>query len=291
MGFWRGAIILSALASAATVAAGEPARSDYGGDFIVDDSEQADRPRPRWHQATAEQRAEAEAALVAFDSPTLTRFASEDEFRRYLGAVLAAQRARHGWYAGAGHIQFAQAETGAQSDAIEPICPETDPQCGASLDGGEVGHGHRQPHSRSGEPLGFGGQRAVAAEHRRRQSRHHQQPDAGVEEGDIVKQIDQYLLVLQDGRIFVIDTRAGNGRRLALADRVNVYRDPNENMWYDEMLVFGDRVLITGYSYRQQADRIVGLPARHRDRAARPRGRLLHDRPTIITIRAIMRRG
>ena len=30
----------------------------------------------------------------------------------------------------------------------------------------------------------------------------------GVDEGDIVKQIGHYLLVLQDGRIFVIDTRA-----------------------------------------------------------------------------------
>ncbi len=49
-----------------------------------------------------------------------------------------------------------------------------------------------------------------------------------VEEGDIVKQINQFLLVLQDGRIFVVDTRGGSGRRLALADRTNVYRDPGE---------------------------------------------------------------
>ena len=75
----------------------------------------------------------------------------------------------------------------------------------------------------------------------------------GVDEGDIVKQIGQYLLVLQDGRIFVIDTRARGGRRLALAERMNVYRDRNQYMWYDEMLVFGDRVLITGYSYAQRA--------------------------------------
>src|SRR5207237_3129345 len=70
----------------------------------------------------------------------------------------------------------------------------------------------------------------------------------GVDEGDIVKQIGQYLLVLQDGRIFVVDTRARGGRRLALAERMNVYRDRNQYMWYDEMLVFGDRILITGYS-------------------------------------------
>ena len=76
-----------------------------------------------------------------------------------------------------------------------------------------------------------------------------------VEEGDIVKQINEYLLVLQDGRIFVVDTRGGadGGRRLALADAANVYRNAGEHMWYDEMLVFGDRVLITGYSYRHGA--------------------------------------
>ncbi len=43
-------------------------------------------------------------------------------------------------------------------------------------------------------------------------------------------------------------------------------------MWYDEMLVFGDRVLITGYSYRQRRHRIVGVPARHGDGRLRREG-------------------
>ena len=112
----------------------------------------------------------------------------------------------------------------------------------------------------------------------------------GVEEGDIVKQIDHFLLVLQDGRIFVVDTRAGGGRGLALADRVNVYRDPREDMWYDEMLVFGDRVLITGYSYRQRA---TELSVFRLDEAAAgsPARACSTSRPTIITARAIMRPG
>jgi len=249
MGFWRCAIILSSLASASAMAAGQPTRSDYGGDFIVDEEEEADRPRPTWHQATPDQRAAAEVALAAFDSRTLTRFASEDEFRRYLGAALAAERARHGWYAASGHIQFAQADTGTQSDAIEPICPESDPQCAAAAGDQDVlvtGTRIRAPSNRSVGAVNSLPRLATGADN----------PDItnnqmrNVEEGDIVKQIGQYLLVLQDGRIFVIDTRAGNGRRLAVAERMNVYRDPRENMWYDEMLVFGDRVLITGYSYR-----------------------------------------
>ena len=120
----------------------------------------------------------------------------------------AVERARNGWCGrGPPPIQLRPgSSTGGdvQSDAIEPICARrTIPQCGPS--------GAR----------------------RSRQASRHRQPDQtsdairritnnqmrNVEEGDIVKQIDQYLLVLQDGRIFVVDTRGG-GRRLALADRV-----------------------------------------------------------------------
>ncbi len=75
----------------------------------------------------------------------------------------------------------------------------------------------------------------------------------GVEEGDIVKQIDQYLIVLQDGRLFAINTKAGDGHQLALADRMDVYRDSDDDMWYDEMLVHGDRITVTGYSYEEEA--------------------------------------
>src|SRR5688572_22891492 len=80
---------------------------------------------------TPEQRQAAEAALAEFTSPTLTLFSGEEDFRRYLGAVLAARRAR-GWYwSGAGNIQFAQAQPqgDVQSDTVEPICPESDPMC------------------------------------------------------------------------------------------------------------------------------------------------------------------
>ncbi len=87
-----------------------------------------------------------------------------------------------------------------------------------------------------------------------------------VEEGDIIKQIDHYLLILQDGRIFVIDMNAGGlarrpGRELRLTDRMNVYRYVDRNSardtWYDEMLVSGDRILVTGYSYDAQASELA----------------------------------
>ena len=177
----------------------------------------------------------ADEAVARFISPRLTRFASDEEFRRYLGAVLASRRA-HGWSA-SDRIQFAEAGGSAiQSDTVEPICPPEYPDCAEvdqQAEGSVIVTGSRIPAPTNP---------SITNNQMR-----------GVEEGDIVKQIDHFLLVLQDGRIFVIDIRAGGGSRLALADRMNVYRDPSHDIWYDEMLVFGDRVLITGYSYMEGA--------------------------------------
>jgi hypothetical protein len=84
--------------------------------------------------------------------------------------------------------------------------------------------------------------------------------EAGVDEGDIVKQIDRFLIIMQDGRLFSVDTGVGPGARLRFADRVNIYRDAARDAggdaWYDEMLVLGDRILITGYSYGRQASEL-----------------------------------
>jgi len=129
MAIGRYAIVAASLAALSGTSTGQTSGPAYQGDLVETPYEQRDRPPPRWHNPAPERIAAADAALAAFDSPTLTRFASEDEFRRYLGAVLAANRARQGWYAASGRIQFAQAETGAQSDTVEPICPESDPLC------------------------------------------------------------------------------------------------------------------------------------------------------------------
>jgi len=141
---------------------------------------------------------------------------------------------------------------------MQPICPPNDPQCAVpettendaatvSVTGSRV----RSPNAASPGRAAQGFSANQASRPSNGDITNNQMQ--GVDEGDIVKQIGQYLLVLQDGRIFVIDTRARDGRRLALSDRMNVYRDPAAYMWYDEMLVFGDRVLITGYSYQQRA--------------------------------------
>jgi hypothetical protein len=80
----------------------------------------------------------------------------------------------------------------------------------------------------------------------------------GVDEGGIVKQIGRFLVVLQDGRLFTADTGEGAGAPLRLAGRIDVYRSPETAAdWYDEMLVLGDRILVTAYNYREGASEIT----------------------------------
>ena len=77
--------------------------------------------------------------------------------------------------------------------------------------------------------------------------------EAGVDEGDIVKQIGQYLIVMQDGRLFSIDLLPDGEPGLRHVDRENVYRTVEEDTWYDEMLVFGRQMIVIGYSYDAEA--------------------------------------
>ncbi|MBV9929408.1 MAG: beta-propeller domain-containing protein [Alphaproteobacteria bacterium] len=167
-------------------------------------------------------------------SPRLERFESEAALRRYIADVAGAQRARERWSARATGLRFAQAQpaTGTQSDAPPPDpCPPERPDCRPAAESIIVTGSRVPPHNSS-----ITNNQTI-----------------GVDEGDIVKQVGQFLLILQDGRIFSVDTRPGGAPGLAVADRVNVYRDAAEDMWYDEMLVAGDRVLVTGYSYEHRA--------------------------------------
>jgi hypothetical protein len=221
MGLLRVLVIAAALAAAA-------------GDALA----QSSHRRP----VTEADRRAASAELDRFTATTLTRFASDAEFRRYAAAVRQYARTRDEFYYAAGPgIQFAQAQAAqaapgqaaAQSDASEPPCVPTAEQPCPDDRGSIVVTGSRAapPHNPS-----------ITNNQER-----------NVEEGDIVKQIGHFLLILQDGRIFVTDIEADGAARLALTDRADVYRNPGSDMWYDEMLVFGDRVMITGYSYDEAA--------------------------------------
>lgn len=81
----------------------------------------------------------------------------------------------------------------------------------------------------------------------------------GVDEGGIVKQIGRFLVVLQDGRLFVVNTRPDDAAGLTLASRTNVYRSAGQGTWYDELLTSGNRILVAGYSYAEQASEITIL--------------------------------
>jgi hypothetical protein len=191
---------------------------------------------------TEAERQAAREALAAFTRPTLTRFDSEAEFRRYVEAVGEADRTRYDYYySSLAGLQFAQAAVPGETQPYgltQPCLPTPGHPCPEEMEVTVTGSriNPRNPSITNNQMR-------------------------GVEEGDIVKQIDHYLLVLQDGRIFVIDIegRGGmrSGRRLALTDRANVYRNPRSGIWYDEMLVFGDRVLITGFSYEEGATELA----------------------------------
>jgi Beta propeller domain len=71
---------------------------------------------------------------------------------------------------------------------------------------------------------------------------------AGVDEGGIVKQAGEHLVVLRRGRLFTI--RVGGDRLLpaAVVDAYAPGSDPR-GAWYDELLVSGSTVVVIGYSY------------------------------------------
>jgi hypothetical protein len=78
--------------------------------------------------------------------------------------------------------------------------------------------------------------------------------EANVDEGDIVKRIDNYLISLQDGRLSSIELGTGDATSpLLLVDRYELYTDPEDDTWFDEMLVYDRTITVTGYSYDQQA--------------------------------------
>ncbi len=185
--------------------------------------------------------------ISRFTSETLARFASEAEFQSYVAAVMAAQERREDRYGSRRNaIQFAQAQAPAevQSDTPEePVC--TDP---------ELCPAESQMDSASAMVTVTGSRISTPTNPANPAITNNQM--FGVDEGDIVKQIGQYLIVLQDGRLFVIDTRPADGAGLALVDRADVYRSPREYAWYDEMLVQGDRIVVTAYSYREGASEV-----------------------------------
>jgi len=75
----------------------------------------------------------------------------------------------------------------------------------------------------------------------------------GVDEGDIVKQVGEHLVLMQDGRLFSLSIGDGTPK---LTARVDIYDEVDEDIWYDELLVSGRRLVVTGYHYGKNATEI-----------------------------------
>jgi hypothetical protein len=74
--------------------------------------------------------------------------------------------------------------------------------------------------------------------------------EQGVDEGDIVKMHGNHLVVLRRGRLFTVSLAGGGIQPLAAVDAFAPGIDPN-GTWYDELLVYGDKAIVIGYSYQR----------------------------------------
>ncbi len=168
--------------------------------------------------------AASQPARQPLTSPTLERFASEADFRGY---VRAFARVRDG-AAAAGRRQ-AKVDSG-------DYCPPEDFPCDqpAATDGDD-------------EMVVVTGSRVAAPP-----TSITNVQESGVDEGDIVKLYDRFLIVLQDGRLFSVDTGRSTGE-MTVVDRANVYRHPGADVWYDEILVHENRIVVTGFNYGEDS--------------------------------------
>lgn len=171
-------------------------------------------------------------ALDAVTRPELTLFAGESEFRRYLRRFEAIRRERNRHWIGSQAGGAPPLMAFQDSEQVE-VCD--DPQ--------------ECPEPEEGRSIVVTGSMITPT---RAPSITNVQT-AGVDEGDIVKQIGDYLLVLQDGRIFSLNLRTMQRSDWIEAYRRNSEGDPVGADWYDEMLVQDDHILITAYSYEDSA--------------------------------------
>ncbi len=177
----------------------------------------------------------ADPSLDTLRAPALTRFSGEAEFLDWLKAVRAAADARgvYSWHGG----EMAEMAMSAPppAGAMESAAPAAEAEVEAiTVTGSAMESGDANPEITNNQK-------------------------AGVDEGGIVKQIGNHLVVLQDGRLFVTDLMPDGKPGLKLADRANVYRSDTEDTWYDEMLVSGRTILVTGYSYGENASEFTVL--------------------------------
>jgi len=73
--------------------------------------------------------------------------------------------------------------------------------------------------------------------------------EAGVDEGGIVKNAGDYLVVLRRGRLFTVRTGDDELQPVGTIDAFPPQKKNPGQTWYDEMLIRGNQVVVIGYSY------------------------------------------
>ena len=78
--------------------------------------------------------------------------------------------------------------------------------------------------------------------------------EEGVDEGGIVKNISDHLVILRQGRVFAVDVSQEANARQSSTIRVALDEHLNDSVWYDEMLVRGREIYVVGYRYAALLD-------------------------------------
>jgi hypothetical protein len=82
--------------------------------------------------------------------------------------------------------------------------------------------------------------------------------EAGVDEGGIVKNVGDHLVILRQGRVYAV--QMGEPGQARLTDSAPVAATPalNEGVWYDELLVRGRHIFVIGFRYVADVDEEEG---------------------------------
>gem|GEM_PF-241991 len=77
--------------------------------------------------------------------------------------------------------------------------------------------------------------------------------ESGVEEGGIVQNIGDHLVILRKGQLFAVNVAESGKSELTDSIRLASEDDLNTGVWYDEMLVKGNQIYVIGYRYITKA--------------------------------------
>ncbi len=182
------------------------------------------------------------AVLVLPSRVHLQPFANEQNFRAYADLLIHATHARE------------EAQRHPVPVQVDDKPTAYIPQLGAqSMDGGtRAGTAHRSRAIEAPTPSASAPTTATSPDPSSGSITNNQ--EQGVDEGDIVKVRANDLIILRRGRLFSVRLQEGRLRARSVISAAPPGVTPAS--WYDEMLVDGDTILVTGYGYQRRATEI-----------------------------------